>query len=95
MTFFFVKMPSNLIFDDKEYTEGEPCGNWLQVRHSNGVANTKLCKRKDGTWFIQNGSVRMNMKSVRMGGMKVVQPTSTGGKVVGAIKSKWFVQNKK
>ncbi|KAM0671543.1 hypothetical protein CWI42_020280 [Ordospora colligata] len=89
--YFLVKKPTWLVFDPNEYCDEEV--RMLQVRHKDGVSNTKLVKFEDGTWYLKNGSQMFALKSV---GMK--RRTGVGmqsGKMVEikeVVDKKWFIK---
>ncbi|KAL6121038.1 hypothetical protein NUSPORA_02107 [Nucleospora cyclopteri] len=86
-----MKYPNCIDFNASEYEENEEAKS-LQVRQKQGISNTKLCKRRDGTWFMQNGNIKMELNSIKIKGMKVVETSENGGRVIGTVNNKWFVK---
>ena len=93
MTFFFLKNPTCLDFFAESDCD-EPTR--LQVRERDTVdghqSNSKLCKRKDGTWFVKCGNIKMELSNIPINNMKVAEKTEEGGKVIGFVTKKWFLK---
>ncbi|ORD96296.1 hypothetical protein A0H76_1639 [Hepatospora eriocheir] len=92
--FFFFKLSPNLIFDGSEYKEQEETGDKLIIKQFNNKSNTKLCKRKDGTWFIKNGNVNLELKNTNTSKLRVINQSKSNSKVYieGEVNKKWFIQ---
>ena len=93
MTFFFLKNPNCLDF----IVENKDEPSKLQIlekelEDKRQISNTKLCKRKNGTWFIQCGNIKMEMNNIAISNMKVAEKTEEGGNVIGYVTKKWFIK---
>lgn len=92
MSFFFLKNPNCLDFmlDPKQESLDKP--ETLQIREKEGRSNSRLCKKRDGTWFIKCGDIKMDLTNIKIKSMKVVEKEEKGGKIIGFVTKKWFLK---
>lgn len=93
MTFFFLKEPSCLEFFVENTQEETTKLQFLNnIVGDDLKSNCKLCKMKNGGWFIKCGNIRMDLSNVPIKNMKVSEKNDTGGKVIGFVSRKWFLK---